>query len=87
MTHSHLSSLRLSNGFQQFDKPRSVDVKRLAAFDAGEFNGAEDVAIVFVMADYAGLEPDDGLRSCLCLRLLLEKAEVWRLLSAQVNGP
>ena len=44
----------LANFFQQACKPLLIYIKRLAAFDAREFNGAERIALLlFVMADDA----------------------------------
>lgn len=44
---------RLTDFGEQFLEPRLGDVERLAALDAGKFDGAEAVFLVLVVADHA----------------------------------
>jgi len=53
-------TLGLADGVEQFAEPRFVNVKRLAAGNAREFDGAQLVVLVFVVANHAANAGDGG---------------------------
>ncbi len=63
MADVDLLALRLAHRFEGVDKPWRINIKRLAAFDSWELNGAEDVTVVLVMTDDPRL-PLKGALDC-----------------------
>ena len=51
MADVDLPPFGLSHRLEGVDKPRRINIKRLAAFDSWEFNGAEDVTVILIMTD------------------------------------
>ena len=63
MSGGKLCTFALANFSQGLAEPGGVDFERFATFDAWEFYGAQDEALVIVMADDAGFTAESALNS------------------------
>lgn len=74
MFHGHLRTLGLADALEELAEPRQVDVERLAALDAREFDRAEDIVLILVVADHAAFAAQRALDGE--IRAALDEAQV-----------